>query len=122
LNALSGKHCNWSAIADIEPKPPVLWTHGENDLVVADASPWDLGTLGQMGLVPDWPGTEVHPPQPMVSQIRAVLDQYSATGGEVSTKMFAGSGHGPLIDAAAEWQSVFFDFLAGSSRESTQSR
>lgn len=122
LNALSGKHCNWSAIADIEPKPPVLWTHGENDLVVADASPWDLGTLGQMGLVPDWPGTEVHPPQPMVSQIRAVLDQYSATGGEVSTKIFAGSGHGPLIDAAAEWQSVFFDFLAGSSRESTQSR
>ena len=30
LNALSGKHCNWAGIVDLDPKPPVLWTHGSD--------------------------------------------------------------------------------------------
>src|SRR2546430_2331656 len=34
LNALSPKYCNWSGIVDLDPKPPVLWTHGEVDIVV----------------------------------------------------------------------------------------
>lgn len=46
LNALSGKYCNWADLPDLEPKPPVLWTHGSNDLVVADGSMWEMGTLG----------------------------------------------------------------------------
>ena len=28
LNALSPKYCNWSGIVDLDPKPPILWTHG----------------------------------------------------------------------------------------------
>jgi len=36
LNALSPKYCNWSDIVDLDPKPPVLWTHGTADIVVAD--------------------------------------------------------------------------------------
>jgi len=111
LNALSGKYCNWSDIVDIDPKPPVLWTHGTNDMVVADASPWDMGTLGQLGLVPDWPGEDVFPPQPMVGQIRAVLDRYATTGGKVQIEMFEGSGHGPHIDAPERWREVFFTFV-----------
>ena len=111
LNALSGKYCNWSAIVDIDPKPPVLWTHGTNDLVVADGSPWEMGTLGQLGLVPGWPGEDTFPPQPMVTQIRTVLDRYAAAGGAVRTQMFDGSGHGPHIDAAEQWRAVFFDFV-----------
>ena len=112
LNALSGKYCNWSSIVDIEPKPPVLWTHGTEDIVVSDNSAWDLATLGKLGLVPGYPGEEVFPQQPMVGQIRAVLEQYRAKGGSVQMEMFDGSGHGPHFDAADRWQSIFFDFLA----------
>ena len=111
LNALSGKYCNWSAIVDIEPKPPILWTHGTEDIVVSDHSAWDLATLGQMGLVPGWPGEEAFPQQPMVGQIRKVLEQYQANGGSVQMEMFEGSGHGPHFDAADRWRTTFFAFL-----------
>lgn len=112
LNALSGKYCDWSGIVNIHPKPPILWTHGTNDIVVADGSVWEMGTLGKMGIIPGWPGEEVFPPQPMVSQIRTVLERYQAAGGRVQMEMFEGSGHGPHVDAAARWSAVFFDFLA----------
>ena len=111
LNALSGKYCNWSDIADIEVKPPILWTHGAADLVIADGTPWEMGTLGQMGAIPDWPGDEVFPPQPMVSQIGDVLDEYEQEGGEAVREMFDGSGHAPHIDAAQKWSEVFYEFL-----------
>jgi pimeloyl-ACP methyl ester carboxylesterase len=112
LNALSGKYSDWSNIVDIDPKPPVLWTHGSADIVVADGSAWEMGTLGQAGLVPGWPGAEVFPPQPMVSQIRDVLGDYRAAGGRVTMEMFEGSGHAPHFDAAGAWSETFFDFLA----------
>ncbi|MFN8497201.1 MAG: alpha/beta hydrolase [Anaerolineae bacterium] len=112
LNALSPKYCNWTDIVGVDPKPPVLWTHGTADIVVADGSAWDMGTLGKMGVVPGWPGDDVCPPQPMVSQIRTVLESYAAAGGRVHMEMFEGSGHGPLIDAAERWSRLFFDFLA----------
>jgi hypothetical protein len=89
----------------------VLWTHGGRDIVVADGSPWDIGTLGQMGVVPGWPGNDVFPPQPMVTQIRTVLQRYADEGGDVTMEMFPDSGHGPMIDAADRWMSVFFGFL-----------
>jgi len=112
FNALSPKYCNWSNIVDLDPKPPVLWTHGTDDIVVADGSAWEMGTLGKLGLVPGWPGDDVFPPQPMVTQIRNVLDRYRAKGGRVQIEMFEGSGHGPLFDAAQRWRAVFFEFLA----------
>lgn len=56
LNALSPKHCNWSGVVALDPKPPVLWIHGTADIVVADGSPWEMGTLGAAGHVPGWPG------------------------------------------------------------------
>ena len=114
LNALSPKYCNWSGIVDLDPKPPVLWTHGGADLVVADASPLELGTLGASGAVPGWPGAEVFPPQPMVAQIREVLERYAAAGGSVRMEMFAGSGHGPHLDAREKWLAVITDFLAST--------
>jgi len=112
LNALSGKYCNWAGIVDIDPKPPILWTHGTADIVVADGSAWEMGTLGKMGAVPGWPGDEVFPAQPMVTQIRNVLERYRDAGGRVQIEMFEGSGHGPLFDAAERWSKVFFGFLA----------
>jgi pimeloyl-ACP methyl ester carboxylesterase len=112
LNALSGKYCDWSGIVGIAEKPPILWTHGSADIVVADGSAWEMGTLGKMGAVPGWPGEEVFPPQPMVAQIRAVLERYRAAGGRVEIEIFEGSGHGPHIDAAERWCERFFQFLA----------
>jgi pimeloyl-ACP methyl ester carboxylesterase len=111
LNALSPKYCNWAGIVDVEPKPPVLWTHGTADIVVADGAPWEMGTLGSLGQVPGWPGEAAFPPQPMVGQIRAVLERYAAAGGRVETEMFEGSGHFPPIDAAERWRARFFAFL-----------
>lgn len=112
LNALSGKYCNWADIVSLDPKPPILWTHGSADVVVADSSAWDLGTLGQLGVIPGWPGAEVFPPQPMVAQIRAVLERYRDAGGRVQMEIFEGSGHGPHFDAAERWRDLFFGFLA----------
>lgn len=111
LNALSPKYCNWAGIVDIDPKPPVLWTHGTADIVVADGSAWEMGTLGQMGLIPGWPGEDVFPPQQMVTQIRNVLNAYAANGGQVLTEMFEGSGHGPVMDAADRWAALFYGFI-----------
>ncbi|HET7421384.1 MAG TPA: alpha/beta fold hydrolase [Candidatus Dormibacteraeota bacterium] len=112
LNALSPKYCNWAGIVDLSPKPPVLWTHGSADIVVADGSAWEMGTLGKLGAVPGWPGEEVFPPQPMVTQIRNVLTEYGARGGRVRMEVFEGSGHGPVVDAAERWSRMFFEFLA----------
>src|SRR3954462_7265591 len=99
LNALSPKYCNWAAIVELDPKPPILWTHGTHDIVVADGSPWEMGTLGSLGVVPGWPGEGVFPPQPMIAQIRNVLTDYEARGGRVQMTMYDGSGHFPAIDA-----------------------
>jgi pimeloyl-ACP methyl ester carboxylesterase len=112
LNALSPRYCDWSGIVGLDEKPPILWTHGTADIVVADGAAWEIGTLGKMGAVPGWPGEEVFPPQPMVTQIRTVLEAYREAGGRVEIEMFDGSGHFPPIDAAERWRTVFFAFLA----------
>lgn len=114
LNALSSKYCNWSGIVAIDPKPPVLWTHGTEDIVVSDNSAWDMGTLGQMEVMPGWPGPDVYPPQPMVAQIRSVLESYADAGGEVQMEMIEGAGHGPHFDHAEEWNELFFGHLERS--------
>jgi len=77
---------------------------------VADGSPWEMGTLGSLGLVPGWPG-DAFPPQPMVAQIRAVLEAYEARGGRVQASFYEGSGHFPPIDARERWSAEFFAFL-----------
>lgn len=111
LNALAPKYCNWSAIVDLDPKPPILWTHGEQDIVVADGSAWEMGTLGAAGAIPGWPGADVYPPQPMVTQLRDVFTAYGERGGRVQLEMIAGSGHGPVIDNEDVWCDLFFGFL-----------
>jgi pimeloyl-ACP methyl ester carboxylesterase len=116
LNALSPKYCNWTGIVDLADKPPILWTHGAHDVVVADASPWEVGALGSMGAMPGWPGADAFPPQPMVAQIRAVLERYRDAGGRVEMEIFEESGHAPFLDAAERWSAVFFGFLESVGR------
>ena len=84
------------------------------DIVVADGSPWEMGTLGQLGVVPGWPGEEAFPPQAMVFQIRSVLQRYGERGGRVVMELFEGSGHFPPIDAAERWSATFFEFLSSA--------
>jgi len=115
LNALSGKYCNWAGIVEIDPKPPVLWTHGSDDIVISNSSAWDMGNLGQLGMVPDWPGEDVYPPQPMVDQIKAVLEKYRDAGGSVRFETIEGAAHGPHVDHRDEWNDLFFGFLVDNS-------
>jgi pimeloyl-ACP methyl ester carboxylesterase len=110
-NAISPKYCNLGGFARIEPKPPVLWIRGSNDAMVSDASLLDFGYLGQLGLVPGWPGKENYPPQPMVSQIRAVLEEYASGGGVYREKIIADCGHSPHIEKPEEFRKVLFSFL-----------
>jgi pimeloyl-ACP methyl ester carboxylesterase len=110
-NALSGRYANVSRLRDAIPKPPVLWLHGTDDLVVSDASMYDMGYLGQLEVIPDWPGPDVYPPQPMVSQMRAFLGDYRARGGAAREIAIDGAAHGPHIDHPHEFQDAFFAFL-----------
>lgn len=98
INALSPKYFNASAIVDLPQKPPILWVRGDSDQIVADASLFDIGTLGKLGYVPGWPGEEVYPPQPTVSQTRAVLEQYEANGGAYKEVVIEDTGHGSHIE------------------------
>ena len=58
------------------------------------------GDARPAGRDPGLARTEVFPPQPMVAQIRAVLERYAAAGGRVETEMFEGSGHCPRVRRA----------------------
>ncbi len=111
LDALSPRYCDWTGIVDVDPKPPILWTQGSDDVVIADGSAWEMGRLGQSGAIPGWPGEGAFPPQPMVRQVEAVLERYREAGGRVVAERFEGSGHFPPIGAAERWSRVLFEFL-----------
>lgn len=98
-NAISPKYCDLSGFARIEPRPPVLWVRGADDAIVSDASLLDFGTLGKMDLVPGWPGEGTFPPQPMVSQTRAVLDAYAAAGGSYREEVLGVRAHAARREA-----------------------
>ncbi len=115
VNAFSGKYFDARAIVDIQPKPPILWIRGADDLVVSDNAMWDIAALGAMGFVPGWPGADECPPQPMLKQIRAVLDKYRANGGSYREEVIADAGHSPYIERPEEFNNVFHAFLREAS-------
>ena len=110
-NAISPKYCNLEGFALVEPGPPVLWVRGDSDAIVSDTSVLDFGTLGRMNAVPGWPGEEIFPPQPMVSQIRVVLDAYEAHGGTYREEVIPDCGHTPHVEKPEEFRRLLFDFL-----------
>jgi len=111
-NAMAAGNCNLSAFATIAPRPDVLWIRGADDQIVSDTSALDFGTLGQLGFVPGWPGAEVFPSQPMVTQMRHVLDQYAGAGGRYDEVVIADCGHSPHIEKPAVFRARVFAFLA----------
>jgi pimeloyl-ACP methyl ester carboxylesterase len=110
-NAMAPTYYNVSSFAQLASRPPVLWVRGADDQIVSDTSFFDFGTLGQLGYVPGWPSVEVYPSQPMVSQMRAVLDAYKAAGGAYQEVILPDCGHSPHIEKPAEFQQALLAFL-----------
>jgi pimeloyl-ACP methyl ester carboxylesterase len=98
------------------PKPAVLWVRGSDDMIVSDLSLFDFGGLGKLGYVPGWPGDEVFPPQPMVAQVRHILEQYATAGGQFSEHVIPDTAHGPHIEKPAVFAALFHPFIAGSGK------
>jgi pimeloyl-ACP methyl ester carboxylesterase len=103
LNAMSPVHFRLADLHTIEPKPPISWIRGDGDVIVSDTSLFDLAYLGSIGAVEGWPGAEVAPPQPMVTQTRHVLDQYAAAGGTYTETVITEAGHSPHIERPREF-------------------
>lgn len=101
-NAIAPKHLDLRAFGRLKSGPPVLWVRGADDAIVSDSSAFDLAYLGSLGLVPGWPGVESCPPQPMVGQMKAVLDEYAQAGGEVHSVVLPDCGHSPHIERPDE--------------------
>lgn len=110
-NAMSPKYVNLSGIIDINPKPPILWFRGAKDSIVSDASLLDIGYLGKLGYVPDWPGDEFFPAHPMVAQTRYILERYKHNGGIYEEFIFEDAGHGPNIEKPEEFNKKLVSFL-----------
>jgi len=110
-NAISPRYCKLSDFARIEPRPDVLWVRGADDAIVSDTSLLDFGYLGRLGAISGWPGDDVYPPQPMVSQMRAVLDEYAKAGGAYREEAIPNCGHTPHVERPDEFRRLLFDFL-----------
>ncbi len=104
LNAMSPRHFDVAdALVGVVPKPPIIWVRGDRDVIVSDTSLLDRAYLGSIGAVPDWPGADACPPQPMVGQTRAVLQRYAERGGRYREVVYDGCGHSPHIERPAEF-------------------
>ena len=112
LNTLSPKYFNVAGIVDLDEKPPILWIHGDSDAIVSDASFFDINYLGQLGIVPGWPGEEAAPAQQMVSQMRDVLRAYSEAGGSVTEALFEETGHTPNIEQPEAFRDALLAHIA----------
>ncbi len=55
----------------------------------------------------------LYPPQPMVSQTRAVLEKYAAAGGRYQEVVIQDAGHVPFIEKPDEFNAAFHAFLTG---------
>ena len=94
------------------------------DLVVADGSPLEIGTLGASGAVPGWPGADVYPPQPMVTQIRrcssatprrGVRAVSSRVSARADSRRPAVAAHGRRTSTPPRAGSRFFFFRSSGS-------
>lgn len=117
VNALSPKYYDTSGIVDLVDKPPILWVRGESDKVINDCSLFDLATSIEQDSQCANPHQDAPAarPQPMVTQMRDVLKQYSLNGGQVEEVSMQDVGHSPFLERPAEFVDAFCDFLARRS-------
>ena len=114
LPAFSRKYFDASGLATIDPRPPILWIRGADDQIVSDNAMFDLAALGAMGAVPGYPGIDACPPQPMLQQIRAVLERYTENGGAYSEVLIEDAGHTPYIEKPAQFNKAFHTFITAA--------
>jgi pimeloyl-ACP methyl ester carboxylesterase len=112
LNTMAPTRFRIASLDAVQPKPPVLWIRGTDDVIVSDTSLYDFGYLGSLGAVPGWPGADAWPPQPMLAQTRDLLDRYAAAGGRYRETVIADSGHGPHLDQPEQFQAALRQHLA----------
>lgn len=113
LNAASPKYVG-NSVEDFihaKTKPKLLWIRGSDDQIVSDNSLFDFGTLGKLGLIPNYPGEEVFPSQPMVSQTRYVLNEYQKNGGSYTEEVMEDTAHSPYIEKPEAFNKIFHDFI-----------
>lgn len=110
-NAMSPKYVNLLSLADINPKPPILWFRGAQDAIVSDTCMLDIGYLGKLGYVEGWPGDEVFPAHPMVAQTRYVLEKYKENGGFYEEFVFEDAGHGLHVEKPEEFKEKLAAFI-----------
>ena len=87
---------------------PILWVRGADDQIVSDNSLFDLGTLGKLGFVPGYPGEDIYPSQPMVGQMRAVLESAGSNYKEV---VIENTGHTPFIEQPSIFLNHFIQLV-----------
>ena len=107
VNAFSRRDFDASGIVDIRPKPPLLWLRGADDLIICD----DDALKNSKTRESDWQGAYACPPQPMLRQIRSVLESYRNNGGAFNEQVIENAGHTPFIERPDEFNRVFMDFL-----------
>jgi pimeloyl-ACP methyl ester carboxylesterase len=112
-NALSPKYAgDIQALYRAEPKVDILWIRGGHDLLVSDTAASDVGYLGKLGLIPGWPGEEIFPPQPMVTQTRFVLHKYAEAGGSFKEVVLEDGSHAPYLDQPEKFNLVLHAYLS----------
>lgn len=111
-NAMSPKYTgNVDRLLAIEPKPKILWVRGDADLIVSDSAASCPGTLGSLGMIPQWPGPQVFPPQPMLVQTKTVLKAYTAAGGDYEEAVMQDVGHTPFIEDLRSFNEILHPHL-----------
>jgi len=117
LNGGSGKYMinDVPDLIAVQPKPSILWIRGDKDQIVSDMSIFDIPTLGKLGFVPGYPGEDIFPPQPMVSQTRAVLNKYQKNGGKYQEAVIENTAHSPHIEKLEDFNKLFHKFLLTSN-------
>lgn len=111
-NALSPKYADpVTKLYEATPKVDVLWIRGSHDLAVSNSAASDPATAGAMGLIPNWPGPEVYPPQPMLDQTRAVLENYAQAGGSYQEVVIPDTGHVPYLENLPAFNELFHEHI-----------
>jgi len=112
-NAMSPKYVGnlVQRILAAKDKVNVLWIYGADDVAVSNSAASDPGTWGPTGRLPGYPGAEEYPPQPMMEQIRTLLDAYAGSGGYCEEIAIKDSGHVPFITHQDEFNRIFHAFL-----------
>ncbi|CAG9319036.1 unnamed protein product [Blepharisma stoltei] len=114
FNAISGKYHNVEEIINLNEKPPILWIRGEEDAVISDKSLLDPIHMGISNIIEGYPGKDEYPYQPMIKQMKYVIDKYRERNGKAIIAILEHCGHAPHIEKDNWFLSVLMMFLSNS--------